>query len=157
MKPKTLVIVIVLTLISLGPDSYGQERFDEFITETSPEDRAQLQTDYMKESLSLTRDQETKIQDVNLKYAGKIQEAYEAPTKRQQKLKAMQAINVQKEAELKLILSPDQYVIYEKNKEAMKEKIKARAKEKESENWDWARGNFSYARRRTANYLSIAG
>jgi maltodextrin utilization protein YvdJ len=134
MKPKTLLILIVLTIISLGPSGYGQEKFDEFMTETSPDDRAQLQTDYMKESLSLTRDQETKIQEVNLKYAGKMQEAYEAPTKRQQKLKAMRAINVQKEAELKLILSPDQYVIYEKNKEAMKEKIKARAKEKESEN-----------------------
>ena len=128
---------MVLTLISLAPATYGQEKFNEFMTETSPEDRAQLQTDYMKESLSLTRDQETKIQDVNLKYAGKIQEAYEAPTKRQQKLKAMQGINVQKEAELKLILTPEQYVTYEENREAMKEKIKARAKEKESENWNW--------------------
>ncbi len=60
-----------------------------------------------------------------------MQEAYEAPTNEQQKLKAMKRINAEKEAELKLILSADQYATYEKNKEAMKKKVKARIQEKE--------------------------
>ena len=125
---------MVFAIADLGNFAYGQEKLDEFMTETSPEERAQLQTDYMKETLSLKEDQEAKVHGVNLKYAEKIQEAYEAPTKKQQKLQTMKRINAEKEAELKLMLSVDQYSTYEKNKEAMKEKIKARIKEKEKEN-----------------------
>ena len=43
----------------------------------------------------------------------------------------MKRITGEKEAELKLILKPDQYATYEKNKAAMKEKVKARMQEKE--------------------------
>jgi hypothetical protein len=134
MKSTTLATVILAFAIAgMGNFAYGQEKLNEFMTDTTPEERAQLQTDYMKESLSLTGDQEAKVHGVNVKYAEKIQEAYEAPTKKQQKLNAMKRINAEKEAELKLILSVDQYATYEKNKEAMKEKIKAGIKEKEKE------------------------
>src|SRR5688500_2892695 len=116
MTPITLApVILVFAITCIGNYAYSQEKLNEFLTETSPEDRAQLQTDYMKESLSLTGDQETKVHEVNLKYAQKIQEAYEAPTKRNQKLKIMKGINTQKEAELKLLLNADQYVTYEKN------------------------------------------
>jgi hypothetical protein len=124
-----LAFVLIITLT----DIYGQEKLDEFMTETSPEERAKFQTEYMKENLSLTSDQEKKVHDINLKYAEKIQEAYEAPTKKYQKLKAMQRVNAEKEGELKLTLTPDQYATYEKNKEAMKEKIKAQVREKKNE------------------------
>ena len=124
---------MLLGLISFVNLAYGQGKFKEFMTETPPEERAQLQTDYMKETLSLSRDQESKVHGVNLKYAEKTQEAYEAPTKKNQKLKTMKHMNAQKEGELKLILSTEQYDTYERNKEAMKEKIKARIEEKKEE------------------------
>lgn len=130
---KLTTVLLVFAIAGMGNFAYGQEKLNEFMTETSPEERAQLQTDYMKETLSLKQDQEAKVHGVNLKYAEKIQEAYEAPTKKQQKLQTMKRINAEKEAELKLMLSVDQYATYEKNKEAMKEKIKARIKEKENE------------------------
>ncbi len=38
----------------MGNFAYSQEKLDEFMTETTPEERAQFQTDYMKENLSLT-------------------------------------------------------------------------------------------------------
>ncbi len=134
MKSTTLATVILaLAIAGMGNFAYSQEKLNEFMTETTPEERAQLQTDYMKEILSLSGDQEAKVHGVNLKYAEKIQEAYEAPTKKQQKLQAMKRINAEKEAELKLNLSADQYATYEKNKEAMKEKIKEQIKEKEKE------------------------
>ena len=132
MKPATLVtVILVFAITGMGTLAYSQEKLDEFMTETTPEERAQFQTDYMKENLSLTGDQETKVHNVNVKYAEKMQEAYEAPTNKQQKLKAMKRINAEKEGELKLILSADQYGTYEKNKEAMKKKVKARIQEKE--------------------------
>ena len=135
MKPTTLTtVILVFAIVGMGTFAYSQEKLNEFMTETTPEERAQLQTDYMKENLSLKEDQETKVHGINVKYAEKMQEAYEAPTQKQQKAKSMKRINCEKEAELKLILKPDQYATYEKNKEAMKEKIKARIKEKEKGN-----------------------
>ena len=135
MKPTTLTTVLLVFAINgMGTYAYSQEFLDEFMTETTPEERAQFQTDYMKESLSLKGDQETKVHDINVKYAEKMQEVYEAPTSDEQKVKSMKRINAEKEAELKLILKPDQYSIYEKNKEAMKAKVKARIQEKEKGN-----------------------
>ena len=132
MKPTTLATgILVIAITGMGNFAYSQEKLDEFMTETTPEERAQFQTDYMKENLSLTGDQEKKVHDVNVKYAEKMQEAYEAPNNEQQKLNAMKRINAEKEAELKLILSADQYATYEKNKEAMKKKVKERIQEKE--------------------------
>ena len=132
MKPTTLAtVILVFALTGMGTFAYSQEKLDEFITETTPEERAQFQTDYMNESLSLKDDQRAKVHDINIKYAEKMQEAYEAPTKKQQKLQSMKRINAEKEAELKLILSADQYATYEKNKEEMKKKVKTRIQEKE--------------------------
>jgi len=132
MKPTTLAtVILVYAITGMGNFVYSQEQFEEFMTETTPEERAQFQTDYMKENLSLKGDQETKVHDINIKYAGKMQEVYEAPTSDEQKVKSMKRINGEKEAELKLILKPDQYATYEKNKEAMKEKVKERIQKKE--------------------------
>jgi periplasmic protein CpxP/Spy len=132
MKPTTLAtVILVFAITGMGNFAYSQEKLDEFMTEITPEERAQFQTDYMKESLSLKGDQETKVHDINVKYAEKIQEVYEAPTSDEQKVKSMKRINGEKEAELKLILKPDQYATYEKNKEAMRQKIKERIQEKE--------------------------
>jgi len=135
MKPTTLAtVILVYAITGMGTFAYSQENLDEFMTETTPGERAQFQTDYMKENLSLTGDQEKKVHDVNVKYAEKMQEVYEAPTPDEQKLKSMKRITGEKEAELKLILKPDQYATYEKNKAAMKEKVKARMQEKEKGN-----------------------
>ena len=56
MKSTTLATVILAFAIAgMGNFAYSQEKLNEFMTETTPEERAQLQTDYMKESLSLRR------------------------------------------------------------------------------------------------------
>lgn len=101
------------------------------MTETTPEERAQLQTDYMKESLALTSDQEITVHDLNLKYAKKMQAVYNAPDRKFQKLKSMKGVSTEKDQEMKGILNPDQYATYEKNKEELKEKMRARAKERQ--------------------------
>src|SRR5688572_22430577 len=120
---RSTTALLVFAIVGIGTFAYSQEKLNEFMTETTPEERAQMQTDYMKETLSLKEDQEAKVHGINVKYAEKMQEAYEAPTKKQQKAQTMKRINSEKEAELKLLLSADQYAIYEKHKEAMKEKI----------------------------------
>jgi hypothetical protein len=130
MKTVTLTTTLILVLASLTNYVHAQEKLEAFMNETTPEERAELQTNYMKESLALTSDQEIKIQDLNLKYAKKMQDVYNTPDRKFQKLKRMKGVSTEKDQEMKSILNPDQYATYEKNKEEMKEKMRSRAKER---------------------------
>jgi hypothetical protein len=131
---KTLALtVLIFCLSALIAGAYGQEKLESFMNETTPEERAELQTEYMKKSLMLSSDQEPKIHDLNLKYARKMQDAYNTNDRKLQKLKKMKAVGSQKDQEIKSMLNPEQYATYEKNKEEMKEKMRERAKEKRRE------------------------
>ena len=130
MKTVTLTTTLILVIASLTNYVHAQEKLEAFMNETTPEERAELQTNYMKESLALTSDQEIKIQDLNLKYAKKMQDVYNTPDRKFQKLKRMKGVSTEKDQEMKSILNPDQYATYEKNKEEMKEKMRSRAKER---------------------------
>jgi len=127
MKNTLTLLVILMSFVGY---TYAQEESGSFMKDTTPEQRAQFQTEYMKENLGLSADQESAVHEVNLKYAKKMQDTYNSPGKKVQKLKQMKAIGQEKDKELKGVLNADQYATYEKNKEAMKEKIKAKAQEK---------------------------
>ena len=104
----------------------AQEKMEEIMRETTPEQRAAMQTSYMKESLALTDDQALKVQDINLKYAHKMQHAYNSPARKFQKLKRMKNFSQQKDDEMKRLLSKEQYETYEKNRDAMRESAKTK-------------------------------
>jgi Spy/CpxP family protein refolding chaperone len=133
MKTVTLTTTLILLLAAFANCVHAQERLEEFMNETTPEERAKLQTDYMKESLALTSEQETKIHDLNLTYAKKMQDTYNTPDRKLQKLKKMKGISTEKDREIKEVLNPEQYATYQKNKEEMKEKIRARVQERRKE------------------------
>lgn len=136
MKKSALIIVLLVCftgLMNAALAQDGKEKLDEFMSETTPEERAQMQTDYMKESLTLSDDQLPRIKEINLKYAQKMQDVYNSTSSKMQKFKQMKSIGQDKDKELKGVLNSTQYATYEKNKEEMKEKIKARIKEKRKE------------------------
>lgn len=130
MKKKSFLAVLLFSLIAVCNTAFAQEKLDEFMAQTTPEERAEMQTSYMKESLSLTEQQVPRINEVNLTYAKKMQAAYAGETRKLQRLKKLKSLSDEKDGELKKVLEPSQYETYAKNKEAMKEKMKARAKEK---------------------------
>lgn len=127
----TAVFVLFTSFVNMA---CAQEKLDEFMTDTTPEERAQMQTDYMKESLALTEDQVPQVHEVNLKYSRKMQDAYNSGGGKLQKLKKMKTIGQEKDKEIKRVLTSAQYATYEKNKEAMKEKMRARVKEQRKKN-----------------------
>lgn len=131
---KTLALTVLIFCLSVFvAGAYGQDKLESFMNETTAEERAELQTEYMKKSLMLSSDQEPKIHDLNLRYAKKMQDAYSTNDRKLQKLKKMKAVGSQKDQEIKSILNPEQFATYEKNKEEMKEKMRERAKEKRKE------------------------
>lgn len=130
MKKITFVTVLLFSLSAVCSASFAQEKLDEFMTQTSPEERAQMQTEYMKENLSLTGMQLPLVSEINLAYSKKMQAAYEGETGKFKRLKKLKSVADEKDSALKKVLEPTQYELYTRNKEAMKEKLKARAKEK---------------------------
>jgi len=71
MKTKKNVTALIFSLIFICSTSFAQEKLDEFMTKSSPEERAQMQTEYMKENLSLTEKQVALVSDINVIYSKK--------------------------------------------------------------------------------------
>ena len=98
----------------------------------SPEERAAKLTEWMKMNLNLTDEQIPKIQEVNLKYANRMEALKNNDHVRSQKVKEAQSTSLAKDDELELILTDEQFNQYESKKEELKEefreKMKARKK-----------------------------
>ena len=86
---------------------------------STPEERAKRQTEMMKEGLNLTAAQEPKVSAINLKYAKKMEDVRKTADTAAMR-KSAQTLNKQKEAELKAILTAEQFKLYLKQVEEMK-------------------------------------
>ena len=95
--------------------------------------RAAKITEWMKTNLSLSADQEPKVQDINLKYATKVDEVKSSTDDRKKKMKTLKSNEAAKDAELKSIFTDSQYQTYLSKKDEMKKKLKEKRKEKKQE------------------------
>ncbi|MCT4637663.1 MAG: hypothetical protein N4A72_08130 [Bacteroidales bacterium] len=92
-------------------------------------DRAEMQTEMMKEKLELTNDQADKVKKVNIVAAHRVDKAL-LITDKMTKFKTFRSIQMDKDKALKKILTKVQYKKYEKIKGELKKAIKAKRKEK---------------------------
>ena len=92
-------------------------------------DRAEMQTEMMKEKLELTNDQVDKVKKVNTVAAHRVDKAL-LITDKMTKFKTFRSIQMDKDKALKKILTKVQYKKYEKIKGELKKAIKAKRKEK---------------------------
>ena len=92
--------------------------------------RAAKLTEWMKTNLSLTADQEPKVQEINLKYATKVDEVKSSTDDRKKKKSTLKSNDAAKDAELKSVFNESQYQTYLSKKEEMKKKLKGKRKEK---------------------------
>jgi hypothetical protein len=90
---------------------------------TSPAERAAAQTMMMKSKLGLTDDQVSKIRALNLKYAEQMQPIIVGSEGPLMKMRDARNVEEQKEAELKGLLTPDQFQKFQTMKEEMREKL----------------------------------
>ena len=96
----------------------------------SASERAMKQTNWMKSNLKLTDDQAAKVQDINLKYANKMDELHASTATKQEKMASMKTDDAAKDAEIKAVLNDSQYKSYLQKKEEMKKEMKEKMKEK---------------------------
>lgn len=100
---------------------------------STPEQRAEMQTKWLKSKLQLNEDQTTKISAINLKYAKEMDPVLKGSGGKLAKLKQAKKINGQKEGEYKQVLTKEQFATYEQVKNDMKEEMKQRMKDRKNQ------------------------
>ena len=125
MKMNRRIFISLITYLFLFVNSYSQEK------EIPPAaDRAAKLTEWMKTNLQLTAEQVSPVQEINLKYANKMDDLRKSSQGRRAKLQTLKSDNKAKDAELKKILTADQFKTYLAKKEEIKKKFKENMKER---------------------------
>jgi hypothetical protein len=101
-------------------------------TSYTPEERAGKLTEWMKTNLQLNDDQVTQVQDINLKYANKTQGLQTQSMSRKEKMQNLKDNDKAKDAELKNVLTTDQYNSYQAKKEEIRKQMKEKMREKKT-------------------------
>jgi len=101
-------------------------------TSSTAEQRASKLTEWMKTNLQLNDDQATQVQTINLKYANKTQGLQTQSLSRKQKMQTLKENDKTKDAELKTVLTHDQYNSYQAKKDEVRKQMKERMREKKT-------------------------
>jgi len=107
--------------------AYAQKK-----TSSTPEERANKLTEWMKTNLQLNDDQVTQVQNINLKYANKTQGLQTQSMSRNEKMQTLKANDKAKDAELKNIFTTDQYNTYQAKKDEVRKQMKEKMREKKT-------------------------
>ena len=115
--------IAVIALVIGMPCAFAQ--LDE-LKNTTPEERASLQTELMKSKLALTPEQTRAVADLNLKYANRMEPIIKGSSNSLTKMFQMRKINNEKEAELKRILSSQQWEKFDASRDEMRQQFEER-------------------------------
>ena len=123
---KRIKIALMLTLMMFGLQVFSQNN-----QTRTPQERTQNQLKGINKACNLTKEQTPKVEKILLNTNTKIDELKSVkPTYKGERLDKMKAINEEQEAQLKSVLTVEQYQKYLDMKEARKEKIKERRENK---------------------------
>lgn len=121
------LMMAAVALMFVCSASFGQQR-----ERPSSEDIAKRQTEQMTKSLSLTDDQKSKVEAINLKYAKKQDNAFKSnKEEKQARREEMKKNHEAKDAELKGVLSSEQYVKYQEKQQERKNKAGERGEKRQ--------------------------
>ena len=118
-----VALSVVIALLVSAPTVFAQM---DKLKQSTPQERARIQTDMMKAKLGLSPDQLTKVAAINEKYAQQMQPIIQSSEGPFMRMRQMREVSTAKEAELKGVLSADQFQKYLAEKEEMKEKFEER-------------------------------
>jgi len=123
---RTRIAVSFAAALLIGSAALAQGR----LADSTPEMRAKIQTELMTKKLGLKADQIPKVQEINLKYAQKMDPVLKGSEGPLVKMRAAKAIDQDKEAELSKVLTQEQYKQYLASKQEMREQLEQRIQEK---------------------------
>jgi hypothetical protein len=119
----TFIALLAAAMSLLIVVAAGAQNEMEKLKSSTPEERVRLQTEMMKTKLSLTPDQTPKVAAINQKYAQRMEPIIKGQEGPLMRLRQMREVGQAKEAELKGVLSPEQFQKYLAEKQEMREKF----------------------------------
>ena len=122
----------IAVLVLLLATRVGAESLDD-LKDTTPAERAAAQTTMMKEKLGLTDEQAPKVKAINEKYAEEMDPIIKGSGGMFMKMGPMRAVEDKKEAELKGVLSDDQFQQFQAMKSELRDKLMERIKEQRAQ------------------------
>lgn len=132
MKQNIIKIILGIFLFTAAQNSVFAQAED--FKNSSPEERAELLTEWMKDELLLDSNTVKSVYAINLKYAKKNMELMNSGGSKLSKFRKFRSSSKDKDEELKRVLSRDQYEVYQKRKEELREIMKEKIKERKSQN-----------------------
>lgn len=120
---KVLSLFFALFFIGINT-SYSQSKADN-LTEQQKEEIQKNLEEYAA-ALDLSEDQRPKFEEITKKYAKQMIAVKDSGARRMSKYKKVKSIRKNKDAEMKTLLSKDQYKVYLEKQEEMSKKIKER-------------------------------
>lgn len=115
------VLALAMVFAALpGAMAQDKEQMKEMLKNSTPQQRADMQTKLMQQELSLTDAQYTGVSKLNLEYANKMQVIINSDEGRIGKARKAKSLMGEKEKKLKGILTDEQF---EKYKQYVKEKV----------------------------------
>jgi len=128
MKPAYFITVLVsVTLIFIGCGNKNASKKPEMqnlVEEIPAEEKAPVQEDFLAKKLSLTAEQREQVGQINRKYAREVDSILLSDDYRSKKVRRFKSAMKNKDRELKKVLSKEQYEMYEKIREEVKQRLK---------------------------------
>jgi hypothetical protein len=124
MKKKQMIMAGLVGLMLLSNELLAQRQ----LMDKPAQERAAMQTQRMTTNLKLDSAQAGEVAQINLRYAQRMDPVMQGNGSRISKLKAVRAMQKEKEAELKQVLSKEQFERFKEQQQAMKDEIKERRK-----------------------------
>ncbi len=115
------IIIVVCSTITFLHAQTGDE-----LRNSTPEERAKRQTEWMKKELSLDSATEAKVHSINLKYADANQSLVNSSGSKISKLQKVKANSAAKDDELESVLNKNQYEKYLQRKEEVRKNGRGR-------------------------------
>lgn len=114
----TVPITVILLLFSTAVFAQTEQ-----LRNSTPLQRAKLETFFMKKRLNLTQGQTSQVMKINLKYAQQMDPVIKGNPGKLVKMRQMTAIRRAKDNELTKVLSPGQYQAYLASREQMRQQM----------------------------------
>ena len=109
---------VVIAVLAFGVVAAAQEL--QMLENTTPQQRAGIQTAFMTKKLGLSPEVRSKVEAINLKYAQQAQPVLTGSEGPLRKMHDIKEIEAQKENELKGVLTPQQFQQFLASKEELR-------------------------------------
>ena len=116
-----LTLLAALALLCTAPSARADMM--ENLAKTSPQERADIQTAFMKRKLGLSPEETAKVAAINLEYAQKADPVIKGSDGPFMKMREMKSLQSQKDEALQGALTPAQFAAYQAAQDEMKQKF----------------------------------